>query len=358
MTDNSILRLFIEQVPKAELHIHLEGSIEPETQFMLAKRNGIDIKYNSVQELNKAYNFADLRDFLRIYYQGTRLLRTEQDFYDITKEYLRKAASQNIRHVELSIDFQTYEKRRITTEEIMSGIRSAINEAHNESGISCYLILAFLRHLGPESAIKTLKNSLRFRDEITAVGLAATEIGYPPELFVELYDMARKEGFRTTAHAGEEGPASYVKGSIDYLKVERIDHGNKAMDDPGLITELIDKQIPLTLCPFSNVALKNVPSIKDHTLKKKLDMGLMVSVNSDDPAYFGGYVNENLLAVAEGLDMDISDIRKLAENSFLSSFLPESQKRAFIGQIDDLYKDFATGNPAAGIEVDNKIHSQ
>jgi adenine deaminase len=328
---------FIGKVPKAELHIHLEGSIEPETQLRIAERNNIKLKYNSIKEVRKAYKFEDLRDFLNIYNQGTKILRTELDFYDITLEYLNKASAQSVKHVEMFIDFQTYEKRNIKPEIILSGIKAAIDDANKKTGITCYLILAFLRQLGAEAALKTFMNALKFKDDIIGIGIAATEIGYPPELFADVYEAARNEGFKTTAHAGEEGPSSYVKSSIDILKVDRIDHGNKAMDDLELIEELIARQIPLTLCPLSNLALKNVAKLKDHTLKKKLDLGLLVSVNSDDPSYFGGYVNENYQAVAEELELSISDIRKLAENSFVSSFLPDNQKEYHLKTIKDLY---------------------
>ncbi|MGE5356970.1 MAG: adenosine deaminase [Deltaproteobacteria bacterium] len=335
---NNDLKNFICEVPKAELHIHLEGSIEPETQLRIAERNQINLMYNSIEDIKKAYKFTDLRDFLNIYNQGTRILKTEQDFYEITLEYLVKAATQNIKHAEVFIDFQTYEKRNMPIEILMDGIRQGIKTAKKEFGISCYLILAFLRQLGPEAALKTLESSLKYKDDIVGIGLAATEIGFPPELFAEVFERARKYGFRTTAHAGEEGPASYVKGSIDTLKVDRIDHGNKAMDDPMLIDELIDRQIPLTLCPLSNIALRNVGRLQDHTLKRKLDLGLLVSVNSDDPAYFGGYVNENLFAVAEELKLTVLDIKKLAENSFISSFLPDDQKSHYINMVNECFK--------------------
>ncbi|MBK7094803.1 MAG: adenosine deaminase [Saprospiraceae bacterium] len=330
---------FIQKVPKAELHIHLEGSIEPETLMRIAERNKINLKYNSVEEVKKAYRFDDLKDFLNIYNQGTKILRTELDFYEITLEYLNKVSTQSVKHVEMFIDFQTYEKRDIKPEIILSGIKAAIADANKKTGITCYLILAFLRQLGAEAALKTFMNALKFKEDIIGIGIAATEIGYPPELFAEVFEAARNEGFRTTAHAGEEGPASYVKGSIDILKVDRIDHGNKAMDDLELIQELIDRQIPLTLCPLSNIALKNVAKLKDHTLKKKLDLGLLVSVNSDDPSYFGGYVNENYQAVASELQLSISDIRKLAENSFVSSFLPDIEKEFHLKTIKDLYEE-------------------
>lgn len=326
----------IETIPKAELHIHLEGSIEPEMMFKLAEKNKVKLKYKSVEKLEKAYKFKDLRDFLYVYTQGTRVLKTAEDFYEITKSYLNKSYSQNVLHSEIFIDFQTYSKRGIKSEIIMDGTHSAIKEAQKENEMSAYLILAFLRHLGSKAAMKTLKKALKYKNKIIGIGLASTEIGYPPELFKEVFDLARKEGFKTMAHAGEEGPAEYIRNSIEILKVDRIDHGNKAMDDPELVKLLIEKQIPLTLCPFSNVALGNVKKLEDHTLKKKLRMGMMVSVNSDDPAYFGGYVNENLIAVTESLNLNKNDIITLAKNSFLSSFLPDKKKQKYIKLIDKL----------------------
>lgn len=337
--DSNLLR-YIQTIPKAELHIHLEGSIEPETLFRIADRNKIKLKYNTIEELQSAYNFSDLRDFLLIYTQGTQALRTELDFYEITKEYLYKASVQNIQHAEIFIDFQTYEKRGISSEIIMEGIKKAKKDANNEFHISCYFILAFLRHLGVTPAIETFKNSVKYKDDIIGIGLAAAELGFPPALFRDLYDLARLNGFKTTAHAGEEGPASYVKESIDYLKVDRIDHGNKAMDDPELLQILIEKQIPLTICPLSNVALKNVTKMKDHTLKKKLDMGLLVCVNSDDPAYFKGYLNENLLTVTSELGLDYNDIYKLAINSFKASFLDKGMKEYYLQKIELFNQNF------------------
>jgi adenine deaminase len=336
----SNLLSYIKMIPKAELHIHLEGSIEPETLFRIADRNKIKLKYKTINELRSAYNFADLRDFLTIYTQGTQVLRTEIDFYEITKEYLHKASVQNIKHAEIFIDFQTYEKRGLSSDIIMEGILKAKKDAFDEFSISSYFILAFLRHLGVKPAIETLKKSIKYKDHIIGIGLAAAEIGFPPSLFTELYDMARQYGFKTTAHAGEEGPASYVKESIEYLKVDRIDHGNRAMDDPELLQVLLNRQIPLTICPMSNVALKNVKKMKDHTLKKKLDMGLLVCVNSDDPAYFKGYLNENFLAVTSELNLDYNDIYNLARNSFIASFLDEGMKEYHLKNIELFNQNF------------------
>ncbi len=329
-----MIKEFIENIPKAELHIHLEGSIEPEMLLTLAERNKVGLKYNTIEEVKGAYKFKDLKDFLYIYTQGTRVLKKAEDFYDITKAYLSKVYSQNVLHAEIFIDFQTYSKRGIVSEVIMDGVFTAIEEMKSDYGMSAYLILAFLRHLGAKEAMKTLQEGLKYKDKIIGVGLASTELGFPPELFEEIFEEARKAGFKTTAHAGEEGPAEYVRNSIDILKVDRIDHGNRAMDDPELVKEIVKKQIPLTLCPLSNIALGNVKSLESHTLKKKLDMGMLVSVNSDDPAYFGGYVNENLIAVQKALALDAIDIIKLAKNSFVSSFLPKEKKEYFLDLIN------------------------
>ncbi len=328
------LRKYIKEVPKAELHIHLEGSIRPEMMFNLADRNNIKLKYKNVEELESAYNFKDLRDFLTIYTQGTKVLRTPQDFYDITFDYLSRAFEQNVLHSEIFIDFQTYTKRGVSPNIIMDGTTQAIKEAEKKYNITSYLILAFLRHLGGEAAMNTFEEALKYKDKIVGVGLASTEIGYPPELFEEVFAKARAEGFKTTAHAGEEGPAEYVRNSIEVLKVDRIDHGNKAMDDPDLINTLIERKIPLTLCPLSNLSLGNVKNLKNHTLKKKLDLGMLVSVNSDDPSYFGGYVNENFVAISEALGLNKDEIRILAKNSFISSFLPEESKQYYLNLID------------------------
>jgi adenosine deaminase len=330
---NSGIINLINKIPKAELHIHLEGSIEPEMMLYLAEKNKIKFKYKTIEELKKAYSFENLRDFLYVYTQGTKVLKTAEDFYEITKAYLIKSYSQHVLHTEIFIDFQTYARRGMVSDIIIDGAWSAIKETKRELGISSYLILAFLRHLGAKPAMETLKEGLRYKDKLIGIGLASTEIGYPPQLFKDVFAEAKKQGFKTTAHAGEEGPASYVRDSIEILKVDRIDHGNKAMEDPELVDMIVQRQIPLTLCPLSNISLGNVKDLRHHTLKKKLDMGMMVSVNSDDPAYFGGYVNENLIAVSEALELDEKDIIKLAKNSFTSSFLPKNKKEEYINKI-------------------------
>lgn len=327
---------FIKKIPKAELHIHQEGAIEPEMLLTLAERNKVKLKFNTIEDVQAAYKFKDLKDFLYVYNQGTKVLKKAEDFYDITKDYLRNTFSQNVLHTEIFIDFQTYARRGMRSEILMDGTLSAIREAKKEYGMSAYLILAFLRHLGAKEAMETFEEGLKYKNDLIGIGLASSELGFPPELFVDVFKEARKYGFKTMAHAGEEGPAEYVRNSIEILKVDRVDHGNRAMEDPGLVNEIIAKQIPLTICPLSNVALGNVKKLGDHTLKKKLDMGMLVSVNSDDPAYFGGYVNENLIEVTKALNLDRNDIIQLAKNSFTSSFLPEEIKNEFI----DLVKKF------------------
>jgi len=327
------LKNFIKDIPKAELHIHHEGTIEPEMLLLLAERNKIKLKYSTIEEIENAYKFKDLKDFLYVYTQGTRVLRTAEDFYDISKAYLEKVFSQNVLHTEIFIDFQTYAKRGMKSEILMDGTLAAIKDAKKDYGMSAYLILTFLRHLGAKEAMKTLVEGIKYKKDLIGIGLASSELGFPPELFEKVFEEARKYGFKTMAHAGEEGPAEYVRNSIEILKVDRIDHGIKAMDDSELVKDIVKMQIPLTLCPLSNVALGNVKSLEEHTLKKKLDMGMMVSVNSDDPAYFGGYVNENFIAVADALNLDKNDIVKLAQNSFISSFLPEEEKNIFLDKI-------------------------
>ncbi len=327
------MKEFIDNIPKAELHIHLEGSIEPKMLLTLAEKNKIRLRYNTIEEVEKAYHFKDLKDFLYIYTQGTKVLRKAEDFYDITKAYLSKVYSQSVLHAEIFIDFQTYSRRGIRSEIIMDGITSAIKDAKRDYGASAYLILAFLRHLGVREALKTLIEGVKYRDDLIGIGLASTELGYPPEMFEKVFEEARKYGFKTMAHAGEEGPAEYVRNSIEVLKVDRVDHGNRAMEDSDLVKMIVDRQIPLTICPLSNIALGNVKRLEEHTLKKKLDMGMLVSVNSDDPAYFGGYVNENMISVTKALNLTKADIVKLANNSFVSSFLPEDKKKYYLEMI-------------------------
>lgn len=331
---------FIRFIPKAELHLHIEGTIEPEFMFMLAQRNGIHLRYSSVEELREAYQFSNLQDFLDIYYAGADVLRTEQDFYDLTMAYLEKAYSQNVLHTEIFFDPQTHTERGICFETVINGISKALADAKKYSGISSELIMSFLRHLSEESAMQTLEEALKFRHLFKAVGLDSSELGHPPSKFSRVFDKARREGLLTVAHAGEEGPAEYVREALTHLNVTRIDHGNNSLDDGQLVQELAERKIPLTVCPLSNLKLKVVKDLKDHPLRKMLEKGLLVTVNSDDPAYFGGYVNENYIAIANALQLTPEEIVLLAKNSFTASFLDDSAKHHLTGKIDTYYQDY------------------
>lgn len=331
MTSTSV-QDFIRGIPKAELHLHIEGSFEPELMFEIAKRNGIKIKFNSVEEIKKAYQFDNLQDFLDIYYEGAGVLIHEQDFYDLTWAYLEKIHPEHVLHTEIFFDPQTHTDRGIPFETVINGIHRALSDGKAKLGISSKLILCFLRHLDEESAFSTLKSALPFKAWIAGVGLDSSELGHPPSKFQRVFEHVIKEGFLTVAHAGEEGPAEYVWEALNLLKVSRIDHGNRALDDGNLVTELIRRKLPLTVCPLSNLKLKVVKDLKKHPLKIMLEAGLLATVNSDDPAYFGGYINENFLAVAENLDLSKSHIYQLAVNSFKASFLDEETKNRMIHQ--------------------------
>jgi adenosine deaminase len=314
--NTTTLKNFIKTIPKAELHLHIEGTFEPELMFKIAKRNNLKIKYKSVEELKKAYNFNNLQEFLDIYYEGAKVLIEEQDFYDMTWAYLEKVHLQNVTHTEIFFDPQTHTDRKIKFGTVIEGIHKALEDGQKKLGITSKLIMCFLRHLDEETAVKTLKEALNYKDWITAVGLDSSEVGNPPSKFQNVFEQARNEGFLTVAHAGEEGPAEYIWEALNLLKVSRIDHGNHCLDDEKLVKELVNRKIPLTVCPLSNLKLKVVKDLKNHPLKAMLDKGLLVTINSDDPAYFGGYVNENYLAVAEALSLSKEDIEKLAKNSF------------------------------------------
>lgn len=329
---------FIRHIPKAELHVHLEGTMEAEMMFNLAQRNHVRLRFSSVDELKQAYEFKDLRDFLFLYTEGTRVLKTSADFYEIAMAYLEKIHGQNVLHTEIFIDFQTYIKRNIPPDVIMEGLDQAVKDAESQWGMTVLLILCFLRQLGPESAMQTFEHVLRFRKQITGIGLASVENGYPPELFREVFDRARSEGFKLVAHAGEEGPWQYVQGSVDILKVDRIDHGNNSCQNPEFAKRIADLRIPLTLCPLSNIKLKNVDKLENHTAKKMLDRGMLVTINSDDPSYFSGYVNENYIAITKALNLDRNDIITLAKNSFEAAFIPDSLKNAYIRKVDEFAK--------------------
>ena len=306
----------IRTIPKAELHIHIEGSLEPELMFEIAKRNGVSLRYRSVDELRRAYDFSDLQSFLDIYYEGAHVLGTERDFYDMTAAYLRRAEADNVRHAEMFFDPQTHTDRGVDFATVIDGIWSAMQD----STIDSRLILCFLRHLSAESAMKTLESALPFRDRIVAVGLDSSEVGNPPSKFAGVFARARAEGWRAVAHAGEEGPPGYIREALDLLHVERIDHGVRCLEDSALVAELVAKRIPLTVCPLSNVKLRVFPSMKQHNLKEMLARGLRVTINSDDPAYFGGYVVDNFLAVHRALGLSEDEVRRLAKNSFEASF--------------------------------------
>jgi adenosine deaminase len=330
-----MLETFIERIPKAELHIHVEGSLEPELMFELAQRNRVKLPYKSVADVRKAYKFDNLQSFLQLYYQGMRVLVSERDFYDLTWAYLSKAHSQSVRHSEVFFDPQAHTGRGVAFETVIGGIHRAMLDAEQLLGMSSKLVMCFLRDLSEEAAMVTLQQALAFKDWIIAVGLDSAELGHPPEKFGRVFDRARAEGFLTVAHAGEEGPPDYIRQALDRLKASRIDHGVRCIEDPDLTARLAAEGIPLTVCPLSNVKLRVFESMEKHNLKQLLDRGLCVTVNSDDPAYFGGYVRENVRAVGNALGLDRNDIYRLARNSFQAAFLRPDQKQIFLDELDN-----------------------
>lgn len=332
MTTNT-LQTFIASAPKAELHVHIEGTFEPELMFKIAKRNGISLKYNTVEELRRAFKFNNLQEFLDLYYEGANVLLSEQDFYDLTIAYLQKCRDENIVHTEIFFDPQTHTHRGVALQTVVLGIQNALNVAHNKWGITSRLIPNFLRHLSEEDAISTFNRLLEFRELFAGFGLDSSEHGHPPVKFRKLFQLVRDEGFLAVAHAGEEGPAKNVWDSLQLLNVSRIDHGVRSVDDPNLVTELAEKQIPLTVCPLSNLKLKVVKKMADLPLKTLIENNVLVTINSDDPAYFGGYVNKNYLAVAEAFDLGTDDILKLTANSFKASFLSNKEKKQWLDKL-------------------------
>jgi len=325
---------FAARLPKAELHLHIEGTLEPELMFELARRNGVSLPYASVEDVRRAYVFSDLQSFLNIYYAGCRVLLKEQDFYDLTWGYLERAAAQGVRHAEIFFDPQTHTDRGVAFETVVTGIHRALEDGRARLNITSGLILCFLRHLSAEAAMRTLGEALPFRDRILAVGLDSSEVGHSPAKFKNVYDHAREAGLLAVAHAGEEGPPAYVWEALDVLKVRRIDHGVRSIEDERLVERLVEEQIPLTVCPLSNVKLRVFPNLKSHNLRRLLDRGLLVTVNSDDPAYFGGYVGENFRASAAALDLSREQLIQLARNSFVASFLPNDAKHAYLDDLD------------------------
>ena len=329
------MKSYIHDIPKAELHIHIEGSLEPELMLQLAARNDVQLPFTTVEEVRQAYSFSDLQSFLDIYYQGTRVLLTEDDFYDLTWAYLERVHAQKVRYAEIFFDPQSHTDRGVQFETVITGIHRALTDAKTKLGIATKLIMCFLRHLSEEAASQTLDEALPFKEWIIAVGLDSSEVGHPPEKFVTVFDRARENGFLTVAHAGEEGPPEYIWEALDLLRVSRIDHGVRCTEDMKLVDRLVEEQVPLTVCPLSNVALRVFPSLEEHNLKRMLDLGLCVTVNSDDPSYFGGYMEENLQAVHKALNLSHDDIYRLTKNSFDATFLTDDEKRKLINELDD-----------------------
>lgn len=326
----------IRALPKAELHVHIEGTFEPELMFSIAQRNQIDIPYKSVEEVKQAYNFHNLQSFLDIYYAGANVLIHEQDFYDLAWAYFEKCAEDNVVHTEMFFDPQTHTDRGIAFEVVLNGLLRACDDAKAKLGITSRLIMCFLRHLSEEAAFKTLEQAIPFKDQIIGVGLDSSEVGHPPSKFERVFAKAREEGFLIVAHAGEEGPAEYVWEALDLLKVNRIDHGVRSEEDPKLMARLIAEKMPLTVCPLSNLKLCVVDDMADHNIRRLLQQGVHVTVNSDDPSYFGGYMNDNFIAIAESLDLTADELKTLAINSFEASFISDEEKLKWTNEIKRL----------------------
>ena len=325
----------IEQMPKAELHVHIEGTLEPELCFELAARNNISLEYGSVKELRAAYEFRNLQEFLDIYYQSCNALVEEQDFYDLTWAYLEKAHQQNVRHTEIFFDPQSHTSRGIPFERVLESITHAMADAEEKFGLTSGLIFCILRHMSIESALETVDEAIKFQDRLLGIGLDSSESGFPPRLFKEVFDRAHAAGFKAVAHAGEEGPPEYVWEALDILKIDRLDHGNRSLEDEMLIARLAEEQMALTVCPLSNLKLRNVDEMKNHPLKMMLIKNLKATVNSDDPAYFGGQVNANYLAVCEALNLSGNDLYRLARNSFEAAFISDKIRDGYFKELNE-----------------------
>jgi adenosine deaminase len=324
---------WMRELPKAEIHLHIEGTLEPELMFELAQRNGVALPFPDVEAVRRAYVFDSLQPFLDIYFAGCAVLVTEQDFYDLTKAYLTRAHEQGVRHTEVFFDPQSHTERGVPLGAVMNGIAGAFQDAEREWGITWRLILDFMRHLSADDAMATLDEALAFRHLFVAVGLDSTELGNPPSKFEAVFARARAEGLLTVAHAGEEGPPSYISEALDLLRVSRIDHGVRCTEDDALVERLIVEQVPLTVCPLSNVQLKVFPDLASHNLATMLRRGLLVTCNSDDPAYFGGYIADNYIAVADALALDDKEVLELARNSFVASFISEEEKQRHLATL-------------------------
>lgn len=324
-------------MPKAELHMHIEGSLEPELIFALAKRNAVTLPFASVDALRAAYDFKDLQSFLDIYYAGASVLLHEQDFYDMTRAYLLRAASDQVRHTEIFFDPQTHTDRGVPIETVINGISCALQDGEHEWGISSGLILCFLRHLSEEAAFDTLEQALPLRDKFIGVGLDSSERGHPPEKFARVFTRCRELGLRRVAHAGEEGPPAYIRDALDLLHAERIDHGVRCVEDPALVARLVRDKIALTVCPLSNIKLRVFDRMEDHNLVHLLDAGVVATVNSDDPAYFGGYLNQNFIACIEALPLTRAHLHSLARNSFSAAFLDDARRVGYLDEVDRFF---------------------
>jgi adenosine deaminase len=340
---NNTLRNIVQNMPKAELHIHIEGSLEPELIFALAKRNRVALAYASVEELRRAYAFTDLQSFLDIYYAGASVLLTEQDFYDMTSAYLLRAQEDNVRHAEIFFDPQTHTARGVAMEVVINGIYRACQDARDKLDVSASLILCFLRHLSEEDAFETLEQALPYRDKFIGVGLDSSELGHPPEKFAGVFDRCKELGLHLVAHAGEEGPPEYIRTALDVLRVERIDHGVRCLEDEELTLRLAREQVPLTVCPLSNLKLRVFEQMDQNNLLQLLDAGLMATVNSDDPAYFGGYMNDNLIACFEALPLEMRHAQQLARNSFNAAFLDNKEKQRYLAEVDEFFCEMDWG---------------
>jgi adenine deaminase len=330
----------LRRMPKAELHMHIEGSLEPELMFALAKRNGVPLRFASEQALRDAYVFNNLQEFLDIYHEGTLVLKTEQDFYDMTCAYLARAQADNVLHTEIFFDTQTHTGHGLEASVVINGLHRACADAPAKFGMTASLILCFLRHLSEKEAFEALEQALPLRDKIVGIGLASSELGHPPEKFANVFARCRELGFRLVAHAGEEGPPAYIWSALDVLKVERIDHGVRAFGDAALMQRLAKDRIPLTVCPLSNLKLRVFPTLAQHNIGQMLDAGIVATINSDDPAYFGGYINENFSQTFAALGLTAQHAYTLARNSFEASFIDESLRSRYVQRLDALFESF------------------
>ncbi len=338
---NATLRTIVQQMPKAELHIHIEGSLEPELIFALAERNGVPLAYGSVEELRRAYAFTDLQSFLDIYYAGASVLLEEQDFYDMTMAYLLRAKADHVRHAEIFFDPQTHTARGVAFSAVINGIHRALQDAQAQWRMSGSLIMCFLRHLSEEDAFVTLEQALPYREKFIGVGLDSSERGHPPEKFARVFARCKELGLHLVAHAGEEGPPAYIQTALDVLHVERIDHGVRCMEDSALTQRLAREKVALTVCPLSNIKLRVFDKMRDHNLLALLEAGLMATVNSDDPAYFGGYINENFIQTFDALPLQRHHAQQLARNSFSAAFLDAQARQKCLDEVDAFFATHA-----------------